>query len=179
MGGSRSFRARSDQVGVVFDRYSCDPAAVLRRLAAVAAASLVLVPTAGASGLTRSEDALLREMNRVRVARGLQPLTFDARLERAARAHSREMIRADTFEHGDYGSRLVRFDVHTASAGENIAWVARPRRLAHRIVAAWLASPGHRANVLAPGFTRVGVGIVAGPFLGRPSARVITADFAG
>jgi uncharacterized protein YkwD len=150
-----------------------------RRLAACAAASLVLVPGAGAAGLTPPEDALLQEMNRVRAAKGLQPLVFDANLERAARAHSREMLRDGTFEHGDYGSRLVRFDVRTASAGENIAWVARPRRLAHRIVAAWLRSPGHRANLLAPAFRRVGVGVVAGPFLGRPHARVITADFAG
>jgi len=150
-----------------------------RRFAAVAAASLVLVPSAGAAGLNRSEDALLREMNRVRVARGLPPLAFDANLERAARAHSREMLRTGAFEHGDYGSRLVRFDVHAASAGENIAWIARPRWLARRIVAAWLRSPGHRANLLATSFTRVGVGVLAGPFLGRPAARVITADFAG
>jgi uncharacterized protein YkwD len=175
----RRFDGRNAQVGVVFDTYSCDSAAVRRRLAAVAAAAFVIVPSAEAAGPTRAETALLNEMNRVRAANGLGPLGFDSHLERAARSHSREMIRAGSFEHGDYGSRLVRFRVRASQAGENIAWAARPRRLAHRIVAAWLASPGHRANLLRPSFTRVGVGVVAGPFLGRRGARVVTADFAG
>lgn len=167
-------------MGVVFETYSCHCRAVRRRLAVVAAAAFVLVvPSAEAAGPTRAETALLNEMNRVRIAHGLRPLDLDLQLEDAARSHSREMLRAGSFEHGDYGSRLVRFQVRTTQAGENIAWASRPRRLAHRIVAAWMASPHHRANLLQPSFTRVGVGVIAGQFLGRPHARVVTADFAG
>jgi uncharacterized protein YkwD len=43
----------------------------------------------------------------------------------------------------------------------------------------WMASPGHRANLLRPGWVRVGIGARTGNFLGYPGANVVTADFAG
>jgi uncharacterized protein YkwD len=43
----------------------------------------------------------------------------------------------------------------------------------------WMESPGHRANLLRPGWNRVGIGVRVGNFLGYPGATVITADFAG
>jgi uncharacterized protein YkwD len=46
------------------------------------------------------------------------------------------------------------------------------------IVAAWLASPGHRANWLRPSFKLVGVGDALGTFLGYRGAHVVTVDFA-
>ncbi len=30
------------------------------------------------------------------------------------------------------------------------------------VVAGWMASPGHRANILSPNFTEIGVGLVSG-----------------
>jgi uncharacterized protein YkwD len=41
----------------------------------------------------------------------------------------------------------------------------------------WLASPGHRANLLRPGFRRLGLGIATGSFPGQAGATVVTADF--
>jgi uncharacterized protein YkwD len=43
----------------------------------------------------------------------------------------------------------------------------------------WLASPGHRANLLRPGYDRIGLGLGAGSFHGIAGATVVTADFAG
>jgi uncharacterized protein YkwD len=43
----------------------------------------------------------------------------------------------------------------------------------------WMASPGHRANLLRPGWTRIGLGARVGNFMGYDGAVVITADFAG
>jgi uncharacterized protein YkwD len=43
----------------------------------------------------------------------------------------------------------------------------------------WLASPGHRANLLKPSYRRIGLGIARGPFQGQPAASVVTADFGG
>ena len=43
----------------------------------------------------------------------------------------------------------------------------------------WLASPEHRANLLRPGYARIGIGLVRGSFLGNGGATVVTADFAG
>jgi uncharacterized protein YkwD len=152
---------------------------MLRRVLVLAAAALVLAPTASAAGLTRSEASILREMNRVRAVHGLGSLRYDGRLELAARAHSREMIRTGAFEHGAFASRMLQFDVQGSFAGENLAWGVGARGTARGIVAAWLASPGHRANLLRPSFRRVGVGAIVGRFLGFRGANVVTADFAG
>ena len=147
-------------------------------LAAFAALVLVL-PAAAIGSSTRSESSLLREMNRVRAEHGLGALTADTRLARAARSHSKEMIGSNVFEHGAFGTRMVRFNVTGRLAGENLAWGTGARGTAQGVVAAWLASPGHRANLLRPSFTRVGVGELVGAFRGYRGAHVVTADFAG
>jgi uncharacterized protein YkwD len=155
---------------------------VLKRLTALGAAILVLVLTttsAAAAGLTRAEAHLLRDLNRVRAAHGLAPLRYDPRLQRAARKHSREMLVTQIFEHGAFGARMVQFDVRGSLTGENLAWGNGSFGTASSIVRAWLASPEHRANLLRPGFTRIGIGDLIGPFLGYTGAHVVTADFAG
>jgi uncharacterized protein YkwD len=140
--------------------------------------SLVSPFSAGA-GLNTQESALLQEMNRVRVAHGVPALQNDTHLQRAATSHSREMLESNTFSHGAFGSRMLQFDVSFNTAGENLAWGTGSLGRAHAIVAAWLASPEHRANLLRPSFRRVGIGEVAGTFQGHGGAHVVTADFAG
>ena len=129
--------------------------------------------------MSPDETALLRAMNSARAQAGLPPLRFDNRLEAAARAHSREMLATNTFAHGAFASRMVRFDIQGGIAGENLAWGSGYRASSQAIVAAWLASPEHRANLLRTSFTRVGVGSLDGAFQGARQARVVTADFAG
>ena len=154
---------------------------VLKRLTALGAALLVLVlfTTTAAAGLTRAETRLLKDLNRVRAAHGLAPLRYDPHLQRAARAHSRDMLISQIFQHGAFGARMVRFDVRGTLTGENLAWGNGPFGSASAIVRAWLASPEHRANLLRPRFTRIGIGDLVGPFLGYDGAHVVTADFAG
>jgi uncharacterized protein YkwD len=153
---------------------------VLTRLTALVAALLVLVPAAtAAAGLTRAEARLLRDLNLVRSAHGLMPLRYDPRLQRAARAHSREMLVTGSFQHGAFGTRMVRFAVSGTLTGENLAWGNGRLGTASAIVGAWLASPEHRANLLRPEFTRIGIGDLVGAFFGFGDAHVVTADFAG
>jgi uncharacterized protein YkwD len=153
---------------------------VLTRLTALVAALLVLLPAAtAAAGLTRAEARLLRDLNLVRAAHGLTPLRYDPRLQRAARAHSLEMLVSGAFQHGAFGTRMVRFDVRGALTGENLAWGNGRLGTASAIVGAWLASPEHRANLLRPEFTRIGIGDLVGVFFGYGGAHVVTADFAG
>jgi uncharacterized protein YkwD len=154
---------------------------VLKRLTALGAASLVLVltSTSAAAGLTRAEARLLRDLNQVRAAHGLAPLRYDPRLQRAARAHSRDMLSSGIFQHGAFGARMLQFDVRGSLTGENLAWGNGSFGSASAIVRAWLASPEHRANLLRPAFTRIGIGDLVGAFLGYDSAHVVTADFAG
>ena len=151
------------------------PALVIVVVVALIAVSSVFA----ASPAPRSEEALLREMNLARTSRGLRPLRFDAKLHSAARAHSREMLRYGYFGHGAFGRRLSSFGVRSAWVGENLAWGRGVYGRASTIVREWLQSPEHRANLLRPGFQRVGVGSITGTFAGQPDALVITADFAG
>jgi uncharacterized protein YkwD len=151
---------------------------MFKRLLAVLVLALVL-PATALAGTAAPGSALLREMNRVRAEHGLGRLTADMHLQRAARAHSREMLGSNVFEHGAFGSRMLQFKVTGQLAGENLAWGTGARGTAQGIVVAWLASPEHRANLLRPSFTRVGISDLVGSFRGHPGAHVVTADFAG
>ena len=121
---------------------------------------------------------MISAMNNARRAHGLPPLRFDEKLRRAARAHSMDMVRRGYFAHGPFARRLSAFGVQAPLVGENLAWGTGPAAKAGVIVQEWMASPEHRANVLRPGFHRIGVGSVVGNFVGR-WATVVTADFAG
>jgi uncharacterized protein YkwD len=152
---------------------------MLKHLLAVFAALVLVAPATALAGATGSESSLLREMNRVRAQHGLGRLTADTHLQRAARSHSREMLGSNVFEHGAFSNRMVRFNVTGHLAGENLAWGTGAYGTPPGIVSAWLASPEHRANLLRPSFTRVGIGDLVGTFRGYRGAHVVTADFAG
>ncbi len=89
------------------------------------------------------------------------------------------MIRTGTFGHGSFARRMREFHVAGKMVGENIAWGVGPRRSAAALVAAWMRSPGHRANLLRGGFRRVGLGAVTTTFGGYDGATVVTVGFAG
>jgi uncharacterized protein YkwD len=126
-----------------------------------------------------SERALLSAVNDVRRAHNLRPLQVDTTLVQAARAYSTTLIRRNAFTHGALGPRLARYRVRGPIYGENLAWGTGDRATARGIVRDWLASPGHRANLLRPGWTRVGIGARVGAFRGYAGVTVVTADFAG
>jgi uncharacterized protein YkwD len=147
------------------------------KLLVAAAAALLLAAPAGAA--KRSQPGLLAEMNHVRAQHGLSRLTLDLHLQRAARAHSREMLSGGYFAHGAFAQRMARFAVTGHVAGENLAWGTGAQGTAHGVVLAWLRSPEHRANLLRPSFRRVGIGTLVGSFQGYAGAHVVTADFAG
>src|SRR5947209_11594956 len=132
--------------------------------------------TASARGLTSSETSVLRAMNAARTSRGLTALRFDYRLARVARAHSADMLRRQYFAHGSFFARLSGSGAAGPVFGENLAWGPASSSW---VVSQWLASPEHRANLLRPGFRRVGVGALTGTFEGSAGAFVVTADFAG
>jgi uncharacterized protein YkwD len=127
----------------------------------------------------RLERSVLDEVNRVRFAHRLAPLRVDPVLERAAHSHSVDMLRRGYFGHGAFAQRLSSFGARGPRLGENLAWGTGSAGDVRYIVQRWLASPPHRANLLRPGFRRIGVGAVIGSFSGYDSARLVTADFAG
>ncbi len=144
----------------------------IRALCSVGLLLFVAAPTAGA-------QTLLGAINATRGADGLAPVRPDGTLMRAARAHSLDMLRRDYFGHGAFGPRMSSFGLRVALVGENLAWGVGSSASTSGVIRMWLASPEHRANLLRPGFRRIGIGTVSGSFEGYRGARVVTADFAG
>ena len=129
--------------------------------------------------LSRQEQSLVQAINQARARHGVPPLRVGLRLRRAARAHSYAMARSGSFTHGDWYRRLRRHGVRGRTLGETIAWGVGVDGTAAAIVGMWLASPPHRATMLAPGFRRIGVGVAVGTMSGLPGANIATADFSG
>jgi len=148
---------------------------------ALCTAFVVGVTAGGAEAASQGtrEATLLHAINDVRAAHGLRPLQPDLKLVRAARANSVRMLRTNLFTHGAFRARIATYGARGPVFGENMAWGVGSRGRAGTIVRAWLASPGHRSNLLRPGFRRVGVGASVGRFAGNRRAVVVTATFAG
>ena len=154
------------------------PAQVAALCAAFVIALSVISGASAAVFSRTSESRIIGAMNRVRTEHGLRPLRVVERLHAAARAHSADMIRRGYFGHGAFARRMDGYGVQARVVGENLAWGSGVYSAPGTIVHEWLVSPEHRANLLRPGFSAVGVGSAIGPFAGR-HAVVVTADFAG
>lgn len=101
-------------------------------------------------------------VNKERTARGLRPVSERFGLTVVAEAHSSDMIRRGYFSHtGPDGStpfsRMAKSGLSFFTGGENIA-MGQPTPEA--VVQTWMDSPGHRANILNPGYGSIGVGAV-------------------
>lgn len=154
---------------------------VILLLAAAALAAVVPGASAGSAQTSRSAraftSALVSAINGARAANGLEPLQVDARLATAARGQSAYLASAGKLDHvGPDGSnvftRLTRQGFHGHMVGENLAAGMGPGAT----VQAWLASLGHRMNLLEPGFHLLGVGVAMGSLDGM-NAPFVTADF--
>lgn len=115
-------------------------------------------PEQGEAPARTVERAIFDMVNRERQARDLEPLAWDDRLAELAREWSQEMASNDDLEHQDLDALSERVEGYVG-LGENIfqASAAVP---AGEIHVGWMRSPGHRANVLRPGFDRLGVGVL-------------------
>ncbi|MEZ0165421.1 CAP domain-containing protein [Kineococcus sp. LSe6-4] len=116
-------------------------------------------PTGGADpGVDPAALHVLERTNAARAAAGCGPLVLDPALAAAAQQHTVEMAATGTMSHtGADGSsprtRLAAVGSFPVRTAENVA-VGYD---ADGVVAAWLASPGHRANVLDCRLAAVGV----------------------
>lgn len=109
------------------------------------------------------EKEVVRLVNEERAKRGLGELTYDWQLSRVARYKSQDMSDNNYFSHNSktYGTpfeMMKSFGISYRSAGENIA---RGQATPKAVVDAWMNSSGHRANILSPSFTKIGVGYVS------------------
>ncbi len=110
-----------------------------------------------ASGATIA--AVVKATNAERVAAGCRALRVDDRLHTAAQRHSVDMAKRKKMSHiGGDGSTFterIRSAGYRRPGAENIAF-GQPA--AASVVAAWMASSGHRRNILNCSYTAIGVG---------------------
>lgn len=109
-------------------------------------------------------EAMLRDVNARRKARGLAPLRLDAQLCAIARAHALDMaarayLGHDTPEGESPFERLDAAHYRYGYAGENLAL---DRNVDAAARALWY-SPEHRENILEPHYVRVGIAAVSSP----------------
>lgn len=103
-------------------------------------------------------EQVVNLVNAERAKAGLNPLTLDKEIEGAAlvRAKEIEISFAHTRPDGrSFSTALKDRGITFKSAGENIAW---GQRSPEAVMDAWMNSDGHRANILNPRFTKIGVG---------------------
>lgn len=108
----------------------------------------------GAVMFSLATNALINEE---REQRGLKPLAFDPCLTRDAFVRAEECSRYFSHTRPDGSSCMTAITVSDGwtMAAENIA---AGQFTPKDVVADWMTSPGHRANILNPGLTRMGVG---------------------
>lgn len=119
--------------------------------------------------LTAFEQEVVRLTNAERQKKGLSPLQVDAGLSKVARLKSEDMRDKNYFSHQSptYGSpfdMMQKFNIQFSQAGENIA-AGYPTP--EKVVQGWMNSEGHRANILNPDFTHIGVGVAKGGSYGE------------
>lgn len=116
------------------------------------------------------EPEVVRLLNAERIKAGLWPLATSPILSQIAREHSDDMRRNQYFGHLGSDGRSVaqraadegfaKYGWNDVFVGENIA---AGYGNAAAVVAGWLASEGHRENILRPGYREVGVGLRVDP----------------
>jgi uncharacterized protein YkwD len=107
------------------------------------------------------EDRVLMIVNQHRANAGCAPLYTSVQLTSAAENHSADMAANDYFSHtgldGSSPSLRAQAAGYPFGAGENIA---AGQSTPEEVVAAWMGSSGHRANILNCSYRTTGIGYV-------------------
>jgi uncharacterized protein YkwD len=111
-----------------------------------------------------AEQTAVHLTNAQRERHGCAPLRTDSRLRAAARDHSADMRDRGYFDHdtptGTSPWDRIKARGYADPGAENIA---RGYHSATAVVAGWMDSPGHRANILNCDLKAVGIGVAYGP----------------
>lgn len=107
--------------------------------------------------LTYAEQ-VVNLVNAERAKNGLQPLTIKEDIRTAAQVRAMEIQTSFSHTRPDgrsFVTALQEQKVSYGGAGENIAW---GQHTPEQVMEAWMNSEGHRANILNPKYTSIGVG---------------------
>lgn len=113
-----------------------------------------------ASNSDTFDQQILNLVNQERAKVGADPLRINAQLDQAADLHTQDQANMDKMSHtgsdgSSMGTRIQDAGYQYSTAGEN---VAAGYLDAEAVVAGWMGSEGHRANILNASFEELGVG---------------------
>ncbi|MHB8531896.1 MAG: CAP domain-containing protein [Solirubrobacteraceae bacterium] len=166
---ARHLHARSPrrERGLAGEPAAQQAAAVIASVLATPCQNTEITPSAANLGLARA--AVLCLINRVRAEHRMAPLAASPQLEAAAEEHCAELISDDYFAHVSPGGETPVDRIRSAGyipnssvgyvIGENLAWGTYTLSTPQAIVSAWVASPGHLANILESQYRETGIGI--------------------
>ena len=145
-------------------------------------AVVAVVVLAGTAGAGTAAATTLKPRAELRLAINVQPSPL---LHAVALQHSDDMILRDYFSHTSPSGQTVKDRIvhsgfvtgYSWMGGETLAWGTGTLAGAVSTVKAWMGSPEHRAILLSPRFTRIGISRACGRFLGHVGACVWTADW--
>lgn len=144
-------------------------------LAKLSAFTVLALTPVQAELSTITTERILQLTNAERTKRGLHALTTNPKLMQAAQEKGDDMLKHDYFAHISPSGVTPWFWMNKENysyqvAGENLAidFVE-----AEDVVAAWIASPSHKENMLLPDYTETGVAVVTGEFEGGTSTIVV------
>jgi len=117
-----------------------------------------------------SKDEIIKITNVQRQKYGLAPLKENSRLDSSAEAKTEDLFLNQYFEHEsptgiDVSDLAQKAGYEFIILGENLAMGNFKDDEA--LVQAWMASPGHRENILNSSFTEIGVSVLKGEFQGK------------
>ena len=127
----------------------------MKKILALALVLLLTLSTAQAATLvTANAQSVVRQVNQERAKQGLSALRVDPKLTAAAQIRAREIVEKFSHTRPD-GTKWST--VSSVAYGENIA---KGQRTADKVMAAWMTSSGHRANILRANYGSIGVACV-------------------
>lgn len=121
-----------------------------------------LVP-ASAAAMSQEDvrDKLYDKINDARRKHDLRPLHRKSTVQKWAQEHARDMARKETMYHDP----LLHLEINMLTQwvywyGENVQFMSNRPAVAKKIHREFMISDDHRANILKPDYTHMGLGVV-------------------
>ncbi len=128
------------------------------------------IPSPTDEGTAPQATAVITMTNLQRATIGLDPLLLSPELTAAAQAHAEDMAARGYFSHAGLDGSTPA----TRATAAGYAWIALGENIAQgqsapeQVMQSWMASEGHRSNILNPVFGDIGVGYAISPRTGNP-----------
>lgn len=122
-----------------------------------------------AEQIAQAETATRCLVNRERRKRGMRGLRYNRNLQKSSAWQANDMVEHAYFDHQrsggpSFAGRITRFGysrkANGYTLGENLAYASNPGATPREMVAMWMDSPGHRANILRRAFREQAVAAV-------------------